>query len=637
MALEPDLYSILTYFAKKNCSPTIDLEPFIVFLERYAAHYVREKPEWTRWSKDTSIRVWEDLTRLIAEEKCQILNHDGISRVYMLRFFSDLLEQAYEFPDDTAKLPFPNEQNLKITIPPEQIRPLDIMDEMTLYLDNPQTRILPIIRLKFPRNVPSILVLAPMVPRRFMECAMLKIRYYLQNPENKEYMQRRLSPKHQGKETTLREILNMAVVRPFDCVTNIESGSDSSYFFWACFCATLKADSSKKEEFLPEEIALTQSAYIIEIVNSYYRSKAAKQREVELSFKALEVQIDKPPYAYTLDTIVKFTNSNGLPLLGQYSRQQLEGWLEERITATGAGKIPELLVIDDGRDTQWYIKKNNLFPFTAKLIADTQPRIKLTVSDRWKKILRDYRVEKAMNNDDSFERLIYKLTANLSPILIEILKDPRLFLIYDDLLESHEAIPENYKFFNHGELIPLHVLFSLKRKTVLGDTKLMLPIWYSIPIITAIIGFFRHLKRKKVEHDEWEDEKPETEKAALKTGRKREANNEAQSAVRELAADLTPQGYTIAAYLKELQENWSKLIDKNSKDDFIADVNALIRDRLRQFTQSQKHERITSSLLSQLSNSTIDENKALNGLNDRDSLFHYVRLYMLNLILNKKI
>jgi hypothetical protein len=78
-------------FAKKNRSPTIDIDPFISFIERYAVHYAPEMPEWTRWAKDTSIKVWEDLTRLIAEEKCQILNHDGVSRIYMLQFFTDLL------------------------------------------------------------------------------------------------------------------------------------------------------------------------------------------------------------------------------------------------------------------------------------------------------------------------------------------------------------------------------------------------------------------------------------------------------------------------------------------------------------------------------------------------------------------
>jgi hypothetical protein len=623
---------MLMSFAKKNRSPTIDIEPFIEFLERYAVHYAKDKPEWERWSKDTSIRVWEELTRLIAEEKCQILNSDGVSRIYMLQFFTELLEQAYEFPDDTAKLPFPNEQTFKITIPPEQLRPLDITDDLPSYLDNPQTSLLPIIRFKFPRNVSGALILSHMIPHRLMEAAMLKLRHYLQNHENKEYIQRRLLPNHQGKETLLREMLSMVMIRPFDCITNIETGGDSSYFFWACFCNIVKTDASKKEEFLPEEIAVTQSAYIIEIVNSYYRSKAAKQKEVELSFKALEVQLEKPPYAYTLDTIIKFTNSGGLPLLGQYSRNQLDSWLKQRTTENGNGKMPELLIVNGSGGALWYIKKSNLFPFTGKLIADTQPKIKLALSDRWKKMIKDYRTEDAMIFDEVFDKLVKKLSSDLAPDLAEVLKDPKLLLVYDELMQSHEVMPEHYKIFNNSVLLPLSTLFSLKRKVILADVRFMLPFWYSIPILVALIGFFKSLKKNNEEKETWEVEKHAEEKTARIAGGERDV----QSVARQMASDLMPQGYTLDNYLKELQESWSMLIDKNGRDNFISDVNALIRDRLREFMKTQKHEGMTSSLLNKIANATIDENKALKGLSDRDSLYHYVRLYILKSIIHKK-
>jgi hypothetical protein len=236
-----------------------------------------------------------------------------------------------------------------------------------------------------------------------------------------------------------------------------------------------------------------------------------------------------------------------------------------------------------------------------------------------------------MNFDEVFDRLVQKLTSDLAPDLTEVLKDPKLFLVFDELLQAHEVIPENHKIFNHGALLPLSVLFSLKRRVILADVKFMLPFWYSIPIITALIGFFKSLKKKKAEA--WEAEKPGAGKNAPDAGKDRED----QGAARELAANLTPQGYTIDNYLKELKENWSKLIDKNNKDDFIADVNALIRDRIREIMKVQKYDRMTSSLLNQISNDIISENKALKGLNDRESLYHYVRLYILKLIITKKI
>jgi hypothetical protein len=287
------------------------------------------------------------------------------------------------------------------------------------------------------------------------------------------------------------------------------------------------------------------------------------------------------------------------------------------------------LIINGSNDRQWYIRKNNLLPFTAKLIADAQLLVKQAISDRWKSALLDYRTEAAMDNDDIFERLVQKLTASLAPDLLEILKNPKLFLVFDELLRSHDAIPKEYKIFGNTTLLPLPVLFSLQRKEILADVKFMLPFWYSIPIIVAVIAFFKNLKRKKAEKETWEEE---TGKAAPETGKEREV----QSAAQELASSLTPEGYTLDNYLKELEENWGKLIKRNDSA-FVTNVNALIRDRLRQFMRTQKNDRVTTAFLNQAANSIIDENKALKGLNDRESLYYYVRLYILKLMITKKV
>jgi hypothetical protein len=198
-------------------------------------------------------------------------------------------------------------------------------------------------------------------------------------------------------------------------------------------------------------------------------------------------------------------------------------------------------------------------------------------------------------------------------------------------MQSHEVIPEHYKIFSHNALLPLSALFSFKRRVILADVKFMLPFWYSIPILSALIGFFKNLKKKNEERESWEEEKHVKGKAGPASGSERDV----QSAARAMASDLTPQGYTIDNYLRELQENWSMLIDKNGRSDFIADVNALIRDRLREFMKT-KHEGITSSVLNKIANATIDENKALKGLPDLESLYHYVRLYILKSIIHKK-
>jgi hypothetical protein len=617
MAQTTDLYTILRAYAKKNNSPYIDITPFLEFLERYASSKVQEAPEWAKWTTDINVRFWAELSNLAENEKCVLMPDSAEGRIYMPFFCQDQLRDIYKDIENQSDLPFPDETSIGITIPTEQMKIINPEKDMGIFFTeakddeaedeadgnvtyteslNPNH----IVKINFPDNYGSALVPVPMIPRRLMEISFLKMRHYMRGHGNREYVLHKLSPQLQGREKYLSEMLDQIIVRPFDCLRAMEDFSDFSYLFWTYFCTLIKNEINKKNEPLSDDIAAIQATYIIEACNGFYRARVVKKRELEIAFRNLELRMEKPPYHFTLDDIIKFTNDKGVLLLGAYSQKQLEA----------------------------YIKKIKYLSLCAKLLNDVRLEVKKAITRRWIKLLREFRSEPAMEKDLSFDKLLKNYTAATSPTLIALLDDEKLLWVYEEFQHNQE-IPVSSRIFKNGKLLSLSVLLAIGRKDILSDAKIMLPFWYSVPILSAIIAFFKNLGRKKQRIQAEVDPADQIETAAPQI-------RELQNSVRAIGLNLVPKGQSLESYLEELESRWSRLLDKNARQNLIEDVRTLVRDSLRFESRILKAKKISESILGNLTENIISHNQTLMGLQGQESLRLYIELYMVQLLLTFK-
>jgi hypothetical protein len=656
MAQTTDLYPILKAYANKNNSPYINIEEFIAFLENWAKRKAPEHPEWIRWTGETGVKFWSEMGNLVESGRCSLLTDTSEGRIYMPHLYVDLLKEAYHSIDDTANLPFPGEESLRITIPGDQVTVLQVetalapffedrrdASGMPVSLKNPEAPentaapenagTLPaIIKLIFPDSYGSALTLAPLIPRRLMESALLKIRYYLKTHGNREYALHKLSPQLQGRETYIREILDQIAIRPLDCLTAMESYNDFAWLFWGHFCSLVKNDFKKKKEILTEDLAAIQAIFIIEICSSCYKARAVKQRERELAFRALELRLEKPPFYYTLDEISKFTNEKEQSLISIYTPEELDSYIKKRITESGGDALPEWMVLQGKKGERWYIKKEKYLPLCAGLIAQTRPLIRKEISKRWTKLIRSFQSEAAMETDEDFNRLLKSYTAFLNPVLMALLDDQKLLFVYEELERTQGIIPPSSRIFKGGSLIPMNALYGIRRKELVGDARLILPFWYSIPILAAIIAFFKKLGNKRRAKKQTEEEIVLEEE--LEEGGKEKSDIPAIA--RDIADQLVPPGQSLDDYLGELESRWSRLLDKKARQNLIEDVNALVRDNLRQTIRVHKKQKISREGLAEIAAALIAHTPALRGLGAQDSLHLYLELYMVKLLLTFK-
>jgi hypothetical protein len=656
MAQTTDLYPILKAYANKNGSPYISIEKFLSFLETYSARRAPEQPEWTKWTGETGVKFWSEMSGLVESERCVLLTDTAGDRIYMPYYYLDQIRESYHSVDDTADIPFPSEESLQITIPADQVKIFNLETDMAPFFESRRDETgmpvslkkqndrdggghsgnapsLPaIVKLLFPENFGSVLIPAPMIPKRLMEAAILKVRHYLRTHGNREYALHKLSPSLQGRDKQLREMFDQIAIRPLDCLSAMESFSEFTWLFWAHFCALVKNDIKKKKETLAEDLAAIQAVFVIETCNGFYKSRAVKQREREIAFRALELRMEKPPYHYTIDAISKFTNDKGVSLLGLYSAEDLDGYIKKRLTEAESTGLPDWLVLQGKQGERWYIKKEKLLLLCAKLLIDTRPLVKQDITKRWMKLIRSFKSEAAMEKDADFDTLLGSCTATINPLLMALLEDPKLLYVYEELERVQKSIPASSRIFKGGKLIPMNALYGVRRKDLLADAKIMLPFWYSVPVLAAIAAFFSRLDRKRKTKKQSE--------AAVETNGDNAAEDEEskdiQNIARDIASRMVPQGQDLDDYLVNLEGRWSRLLNKQARQNLIEDVNSLVRDNLRHSIRIHKKKKISPEGLNELAADLLVRSPALQSLGAQDSLRLYMELYMVKLLLTFK-
>jgi hypothetical protein len=629
MAQAVDLYSILYSYSRKNESPAIDVESFIGFLQKYAQRVCGERPEWGKWAEDTGPRIWRELNQLQENGKVTVIGKESGQQIFMNLYYAEQVKEAYKNPDNDADMPFPDETFLNISIPQDQLKPLDVSVDLPAFLKEPQKTALPIIKLVFPDNRGEALVLASMIPFAILETSLIKIRNYLLKHGNREYMQHKLAPQLVGKEDHLRELMDQVVIHPLNCINDMKEGREAAFYFWAYFCNQVRHDLVSKKELLADEYGALQAAYLIEVCNSFFKARAAKAKEIELALKNFELELEKPPYYFSRDAIAKFKDNKGIPLLGRYTQEGLDAYIKKRISEPPTPEeLPDLLYFRTGDGANWLVKKSKLLPLCARLFAETRPVVIRVISKRWKKLLLNFMHEPAMEEDREFENLILRYAEEYAPVLCALLQDQRLYLVHEEQQRSGKAFPESSKLFNKNELLPLRVLLFIKRKELLSDVKLLLPFWYTVPIISHIIAFFQNLGKKKKKKPRTEDESS----AALQVD---DIRNELQNVAREAEAHLVPEGHTLDSYLEELSRRWGNLLNKQAKDNLVEDVNALVRDKLRHMLRFQKN--VNRNTIDKIAESIMDTSTGLRKINEQNYLSLYVKLYLVKLLAGKAV
>jgi hypothetical protein len=606
-----------------------------MFIEKYAKYYVQKRPEWGKWTSEVSAKFWTELSPLVEKGKCKLLNGRTNGQVLILDFYFEAINKAYENPEANMELPFPDEQTLGIQASADQIREVKITQDMGNYMEHPQESDMPLIKIIFPETLGSALVLASYIPRRLLEISVLKASAFLKIEHNAEYFFSRLVNQFSGKEPLLRDILAQIEFKPKECFAHIETAGEFACLFWPAFCSLVRLELKKKNEFTALDISVLQTTFIVEFFVNYYRSITLKKKEREMAMREIELRIERPPYAFTLKDIMKFSDATGRPLTDFYDQKDLDEFLTSRSSFDGItdpGKqLPPLLIFRNRFDEQIFVSKNKVFPMITRILGEARPQVKKAINTRWAKLVKEFSSEPAMENDRDFERLVTNYASQLAPALMMLLDDKKLFLLQEELAASQGGIDVNKIYQANGTLTPLPALLMISRKDLLVDVKIMLPFWYSIPVISSIIAFFKRMgnpksKKNKTSQDQefQEREIPIVHSTTLAQDIKRVAM--------DYQLKVVPAGKSTEQYLREMESRWRKVMDSEAKKQLVLDVHSQIKRKLKPILNARGNRKITLQSIDEIADSIIMVSPSLTELNNSEKLHSYVALYIAKLL-----
>jgi hypothetical protein len=648
MSRAVDVHQMLRSFAERNKLTSIPYRSFSQAIQRMAKAADQSEPVYRDLASNPDIILVPRLF-LLAKDKKIALESAGneIGSILLPERIAGAFAAEFNRIEENQAVPFPDEETVKVPVPGEWIRTVPLDTDLGALSEECAAGgaecSVPLLRIVFPAGLKPVIVPVQLVPDKLLECSALKIRAFVRKEANRDFMYNKLVFAFPGKEGQLQEALTETLTRPYDAIEGLKrADSDFAFSFWNHLLTSIKKDMEKKGDKTPDDLAIYQAAFVCEFYANHFKGKAQRIIDRQAAFKSLDACLKKPPHQFSLDEILSFNDSKGIPLLGKFSREELEERLRDLSAHPEPGMLPELLVLP-AQGQKVYVAKEKALILALRLIGEARKELRTLIVEQWKKVLAEYRQIPPMRDDAAFSAELQSLVQSHYPLLHALLAENLLGAIAVEM-EGKGEIPADVEgLLDRGELVSLGQLLDLRRNTLLIDARMLLPFWYSI----SVLAFFAKLLKKLGETGKRPprpQERRETVKVAataeITAARQSEAKSQAKpgkspqdrraefaAAATKVARELVPAGQGLDVCLIDLEVRWNTLLNAQAKANLTEDVNSLVRDYLRSIVRSMGGGSFTTDRVKNLA-STLAATANLSKIKNQQALELYIQLYM---------
>lgn len=634
MATSSNLSSIIRYYADKQKSPFIDLREFCSYIKKYAEHHVEEQAELVKYLGDPTSTVVAELQGLADKKLVSVISSNNKKTIVAISFFSVKYANQYKEILKNDSTPFPIVTDFPKQFPTSALEKKVANQYIPDMIGKEDSKSPMLYLLEFTRDLPALILPACVPVKVILDTAQQKIRKIMKKDEYHDYFLKKLRSTNPTKEITIRNFYEHFVDSENYQFADFQDGDD--YYIWNQTLYYIRQDFEKIQDRTIEDINILQAVNILEIQSTYLKEKFQAEHKREEALKELEAALNKSPYFFSMNQILKFQDQSGRLLYGKYTEDDLKEFLQKKTTEGDANKLPPLLVFKVDSGTRYYVYKKKVIQVVVRLCNEAHDSIEKEIEDSWVKAMMNYERLPAMNNQNEFEELLHKLVEKNSPILHSLLTANFMTLLSYE--KDDDETMEGFHLFIDGRLMDYSDLLMLKNSKIYANAKARLPFIYTIPLISWLISLFNTKKKEKNKpksaqvsapnfDDNSEEEKP---KAPEKTKSKTEA---LAAQAKEITKDLIPEGSTLDRELNYLTKQWNKMISKDAYNNLTEDVNSLIRDYTRRVVKTLTTSSFTRERVENLAK-TLVNTPNMQKINEEKALTEYVTLYILRLVSN---
>lgn len=634
MATSVNLSSILRNFATKQESPFVYIRDFCDYIKKYAAKNLEQQPNLVQYIEISESSLTKELEELASKHEVYLTTQGGKPVVIVITYYSVLYANRFKDIISNITVPFPCVTDLPKQLPVEAIEKTDA-SEIIPKLQQEQDVKSPVLYcMMMPRDIPAILFPA-CVPVQFLtRAAMAKIRHMLKKDEYHDYFQKKLRNANPTKEIGSQTFYTRFLQHPDNADQTFDFNGDA-FYFWSQLCYFIRIDFEKIKDRTIEDINVLQALSICEIWMMSLKEKANAQQVREDALRELEAALARPPFFYSMDSILKIRDSKGALLYGQYNEDDLKEFLQKLTTESENNELPKILVFKVETGARYFIYKQRVFQLVVRLANEAHDTIEKDLTDKWFNSLSEYSKLPEMKDKKAFETVLKDEVRTLSPVLWSLLNAN--FLTMLNYENDHSENANSFHIFSNGKLLPYSELLMLSNSSILSTAKIMLPFWHTIPILSWIMSIINSKKnekkpRKKAIKEFSADDIPD-DTPKQSPGRYVNKKEAVIEAARNVADELVPSGSTIDRELDSYLKLWNKMITKEAHASLTEDVNSLIRDYTRKVMRTISASTFTVDRVRTLAE-TLVKTPNMQKIKENDALTMYVELYILRLLSN---
>ena len=634
MATSVNLSSILRNFATKQESPFVYIRDFCDYIKKYAAKNLEQQPNLVQYIEISESSLTKELEELASKHEVYLTTQGGKPVVIVITYYSVLYANRFKDIISNITVPFPCVTDLPKQLTVEAIETTDA-SEIIPKLQQEQDVKSPVLYcMMMPRDIPAILFPA-CVPVQFLtRTAMAKIRHMLKKDEYHDYFQKKLRNANPTKEIGSQTFYTRFLQHPDNADQTFDFNGDA-FYFWSQLCYFIRIDFEKIKDRTIEDINVLQALSICEIWMMSLKEKANAQQVREDALRELEAALARPPFFYSMDSILKIRDSKGALLYGQYNEDDLKEFLQKLTTESENNELPKILVFKVETGARYFIYKQRVFQLVVRLANEAHDTIEKDLTDKWFNSLSEYRKLPEMKDKKAFETVLKDEVRTLSPVLWSLLNAN--FLTMLNYENDHSENANSFHIFSNGKLLPYSELLMLSNSSILSTAKIMLPFWHTIPILSWIMSMINSKKnekkpRKKAIKEFSADDIPD-DTPKQSPGRYVNKKEAVIEAARNVADELVPSGSTIDRELDSYLKLWNKMITKEAHASLTEDVNSLIRDYTRKVMRTISASTFTVDRVRTLAE-TLVKTPNMQKIKENDALTMYVELYILRLLSN---
>lgn len=642
MATSSNIQVLLRSYATRQNSAQVNVTEFCDYIKKYAQHHAQEQAELLPYINNTNELVHKELERLAEEKQVLFVSVNPERKdIIVIGYYLDKCISVYQNIKKNPAIPYPSSTDLPKKTPSEVMRkePAEVYLSETLGAKESKENILYCLQL--PRALPAILCPATLPSEELMAVALTKFQMKLRKSEFHDYFLKKLQVANPGKDLTIKNFFTTVAKKPEEALRSIKNASDT-FYQWNQLCFFVRQDYEKTTDLTAEDVALLQSVYLLEFCITFYRNKAQQNLQRDTALKNLELSLNKPPYYFTRENINMFSDSRGVPLLGQYSDKDLSEFLHNATTNAEENKLPSLLTFTGINNTRTYVLKSKVLPLIVRLCTDAREVIRDQITKDCFNNLKKFAPVPEMKNQELFEKTLESAVKINSPILYALLNASFLKALQYESQGMSGLVTGHIHLFTDGEISPYSELLMISKEEILTDAKIMLPVWYTIPVVSWLMSMFKGQPKQKKQKPQSQatqkkmisSEEAETYDAPSPLSQQDAASSrkeELKQAALEAEKHYVPDGSTLERELSSYENAWNRMLSKQAKANLTEDVNALIRDYMRKILKTLRAKNFTPERINNLADALV-KTPGMQKIQDQAELHMYVQLYMVKLI-----